>query len=231
MSRFEELIKDLNIKYNPDIARKLKEYYNFLIEYNSHTNLTSITDKESVYLKHFYDSILIARYIDLNNVSNLIDIGTGAGFPGMVIKIFYPDIDVTLLDSNRKKTAFLEQLASKLDIKVNIINERAEDYAKSYINKFDLVVSRAVAFIDIIASLTVPFIKFDGKVVLYKGNFDNEYKILKDHYQSLNIKRCEIINASYEGNERNFVILEKNSTNFKLLNYNEILKQNKKWRK
>lgn len=100
-----ELLK-LGINITDYQLEQLSIYANFLIEYNNHTNLTAITNLNEIYLKHFYDSITIVKAIDLNNITNMIDVGTGAGFPGMVIKILFPNINVTLLDSNNKKTNF-----------------------------------------------------------------------------------------------------------------------------
>jgi len=110
----EEFIKEiekLNISYTQEMLEKLDIYMNYLMEYNSHTNLTAIKTEDEIYAKHFYDSLTICKSYDLTKVNNLIDIGTGAGFPGMVLKIFFPNIDITLLDSNNKKTKFLEEIA------------------------------------------------------------------------------------------------------------------------
>ena len=115
----EEFIKEinnLNISITNDILDKLDAYYNYLYEYNKHTNLTAITNKEDVYLKHFYDSITLVKVIDLNSINNLLDFGTGAGFPGIVLKIFYPHLKVTLIDSNNKKTKFLTEVINKLQL-------------------------------------------------------------------------------------------------------------------
>ena len=110
----------------------LNTYCEYLIDYNKKVNLTAIKDKKDIYLKHFYDSLTIVKVLDLNKVKRLLDIGTGAGFPGVVLKIFFPNLDVTLLDSNNKKITFLSKLALKLGIKVNLVNERAEVYAKKH---------------------------------------------------------------------------------------------------
>jgi len=135
---FIDEIKKLGILVTDDKLEKLDKYLDFLLEYNTHTNLTAIKNKEDIYLKHFYDSLTIIKGVDLNKYNNLLDIGTGAGFPGMVLKIFYPNLDITLLDSNNKKTTFLTKLSEKLNIKVNIIHDRVENYAINNLNKFDI---------------------------------------------------------------------------------------------
>ena len=132
---FDEFYEDLskiNIILSNEQKELLKIYYEFLIEYNAHTNLTSITNAEEVYYKHFYDSILLSQVYDLKKCNYLLDIGTGAGFPGVVLKILYPNIKLTLLDSNNKKTTFLAELNKKLQLdNIEITNERAEDFIKN----------------------------------------------------------------------------------------------------
>lgn len=175
----EEFIKELeklNIKYDNDMLKKLDIYKDFLIEYNNHTNLTAIKTEEEIYLKHFYDSLTICKSCDLNKVNNLIDIGTGAGFPGMVIKIFFPNIGVTLLDSNNKKTKFLQELSNKLNIEVNIINDRVENYSKNHLNSFDIVTSRAVANLRVLSEICLPLVKVGGYFIPLKGNVEEEIK-------------------------------------------------------
>ena len=234
INSFIDSLKELNIELDEEKLKKLEIYYNFLNEYNEHTNLTAITEKEDVYLKHFYDSLTISKVVDLNNIDSLLDIGTGAGFPGIVLKIVYPNIKLTVLDSNNKKTTFIKLLLEKLNINdVTIINDRAENYALKHLNEFDIVTSRAVAFMDIIISLSFPFIKKEGKVILMKGNLDNELSILNNHKKELDINKFSInsFKLPISGDERNIVVLEKNNLSTKVLNYNQILKRNKLWNK
>ena len=136
-----------------------------------------------------------------------------------------------MLDSNNKKTKFISSLVELLNLEnVTVINQRAEDYAINNLNKFDLCVSRAVAFIDIITELSIPFIKLDGKVILMKGNLDNEKSVLKSYQQKLNIKNYEILNFTLpNSDERNFVILEKLNETKKVMNYSQIIKRSKIW--
>lgn len=228
---FISKIKTLNINYSEDILNKLDVYCDFLLEYNEHTNLTAIRNRDDVYLKHFYDSIILAKYIDFNNINNLIDIGTGAGFPGVIIKIFFPSINVVLLDSNNKKTIFLWELIQKLNLdNIEVVNERAEDYAKKHQNEFDICTSRAVAYMDIITSLSLPLIKKDGFVALMKGNIDEEKTVLENHQKDLLIQDFNIIKSeAIDNNDRNIVIIKKMNVDNKLLTYSQILKRHDKW--
>lgn len=156
-------LSKLNIELTEDQLNNLNTYKDYLIEYNSHTNLTTITDPEEIYLKHFYDSLTIAKVIDLKEYNSLIDVGTGAGFPGMVLKIVYPNLNVTLLDSNNKKTKFLSELKDKLNLdNLNIINERSEEFALNHLETFDIVTSRAVANLRVLTELCLPMVKENG---------------------------------------------------------------------
>ena len=138
-------VTKLNINLTDTMLNQLEEYYNILVAENSKYNLTAITDKESVYLKHFYDSLTLSKIITLDNQS-LCDIGTGAGFPSMVLKIVFPNLKVTLVDSTEKKCNFLKLVIEKLNLKdIEVINARAEEYSKTTREQFDIVTSRAVA--------------------------------------------------------------------------------------
>ena len=173
---FNELIsslKELNITLTDYQQEQLITYKDFLIEYNKHTNLTAITNEEDIYLKHFYDSLTITKVIELDN-QKVLDIGTGAGFPGMVLKIVYPDLDITLLDSNNKKITFLKELSIKLNININLINKRAEEYIVDNRENYDLVVSRAVANLNTLVELTIPFVKVNGYFIAMKANAKEE---------------------------------------------------------
>ena len=224
----EEFIKELeklNVEVSNEKLNKLEDYLNFLLEYNTHTNLTAIKNKEEIYLKHFYDSLTICRVYDLSKVNNLIDIGTGAGFPGMIIKIFFPNISVTLLDSNNKKTKFLSELSKKLNIKVEIINDRVEIYSKNNLNKFDIVTSRAVANLRVLSELALPLVK-------EKGYFIALDKEINDALETIDILNSKIIKKEefYLYNNigfRTILVIEKhNKTDIKILrSYDKILKK------
>ena len=179
----EEFIKQLkldNIEINERQLEQLNTYKEFLIEYNKHTNLTAIKDEKDIYLKHFYDSIIISKYYQFNN-EKVLDIGTGAGFPGMVLKIFFPNLKMTLLDSNNKKIKFLQELSKKLQINdINIICERAEDYCKNNRESFDIVTSRAVSNLTTLSELSLPFVREGGYFIPLKGG--NKEELEEAHY-------------------------------------------------
>lgn len=193
IDRFIEELKKINIELTEEQLNKFKKYADFLLEYNKTTNLTAIRDIEGVYLKHFYDSLLVFdnNIVDYSQVNNLIDVGTGAGFPGVVIKIMYPSINVTLLDSNNKKTKFLEELVKILELdNVTIVNDRAENYVKNHRQEFDITIARAVSELRIIAELCLPLTKVDGYFIALKGNYMSEIESAKDTIKKLN---CEIV--------------------------------------
>ncbi len=228
----EEFIKaldELKINYDTAMLDKLEIYKEYLKEYNTHTNLTRIIDDNDIYLKHFYDSLTIVKIINFNNINNLLDIGSGAGLPGMVIKIFFPHLNVTLIDSNNKKTKFLESLAQKLNIEFNIVNARVEDYAKDNLNKFDVVTGRAVANLRILCELAIPLVKKDGLFISMKGNIEKELEEAKKTINYLNCRIENIITFNLYKDEgiRNIICI-KNYANFKkedLRNYDKILKK------
>lgn len=168
-----ELAK-LGINLTKKQINDLEIYAKFLLEYNSHTNLTAITELNDVYLKHFYDSLTIVKNIDLTKIANLLDIGTGAGFPGMVLKIVFPSLKVTLLDSNNKKIAFLKELAKKLNLNVEIVYDRAEIFVQNRREFYDIVTSRAVADLSILSELAIPYLKVGGNFIAMKANYQDE---------------------------------------------------------
>ena len=159
-------LSKLNINITPLQLQQLERYYELLIEYNKVMNLTGITLKEEVYLKHFYDSLTIAKVIDLTQHNTLCDVGTGAGFPGLVIKIIYPNLKVTLLDSLNKRLNFLNIVIKELNLKdIETIHTRVEEYNK----KFDITVARAVAPLNILLEYCIPITKVNGYFIAMKG--------------------------------------------------------------
>lgn len=187
INEFIEELNKIGISLSDKQLDELNIYKEFLKEYNSHTNLTTITEDNDIYLKHFYDSLTLAKYVDLSKVNNMLDIGTGAGFPGMVIKIVFPHIDMYLMDSNNKKLDFLTKLSEKLNLtNVHMLHVRAEEYAKDNRESFDLVTSRAVAALPILTELALPLTKVDGKFVALKANAQDEIRLSKDIINKLN---------------------------------------------
>lgn len=167
--------KKLGIDVTGEQLEKLEIYCNFLLEYNTHTNLTAIKNREEVYLKHFYDSLTLVKSIDLTSIENLLDIGTGAGFPGMVLKIFFPNLQIYLVDSNNKKIKFLNELKDKLNVdKVEVINNRIENITSRFINSIDVVTARAVTNLPVLVELALPLVKVNKYFIAMKGNAQEE---------------------------------------------------------
>ena len=227
--KFIKEVKELDVPIDDKKIFLIDKYLKILVEYNKHTNLTAITNEEDIYLKHFYDSLTIVKVVNLNDYSNLLDVGTGAGFPGMIIKIFYPHLNVTLVDSNGKKTEFLHYISNELDIEVNIINKRIEEFSKDNLNKFDIVTSRAVANLRVLSELCMPLIKKGGLFIPLKGKMDNS---LEDSIDTIEILNGEIVNhiefSLYkENNIRNIIVIKKNkNTDIKQIRtYDKILKK------
>lgn len=175
LSLFLEELKKLNINLTDKQLEQLHKYFELLVEYNKVMNLTGITEEEEVYLKHFYDSITLVRVVDLNNISSLCDIGTGAGFPGMVLKIIFPELEVTLVDSLNKRIEFLKIVINELGLKkIDAIHARAEEYAIKNKEKFDVVTARAVAALNVLLEYSIPLVKVNGYFVAMKGKNESE---------------------------------------------------------
>ena len=178
-------LKKLNIDLTEDTLETLRIYNDFLLEYNKHTNLTAIKEKEEVYLKHFYDSLTLTKIIKLES-QKILDVGTGAGFPGFVLAIVYPNIQVTLLDSNNKKTTFLKLCIEKLNLKnVEVVHSRAEEYARNNREQFDIVTARAVANLTVLSEITIPMVKVNGFFIAMKAQVEEEIKESKEILQNL----------------------------------------------
>lgn len=164
---FENKLKELGIVLNDEQKRQFDSFYELLVEWNKVMNLTGITEYEEVNEKHFVDSLSITKAIDMNCVDNLIDIGTGAGFPGIPLKIAFPHLKVVLLDSLNKRIKFLNTVIEELElIDIETIHGRAEDFAKQgeYREQFDLCVSRAVANLSTLSEYCMPYIHTGGKI-------------------------------------------------------------------
>ncbi len=168
---FEEAKKS-GLLLNDVQLENFKKYMDFLLEYNSHTNLTAITNPDDIMIKHFFDSIVINKFLDIPKNAKVVDIGTGAGFPGVPMKIFREDIELTLIDSLNKRIIFLNLLMEKLGISANIFHARAEElsHKKEHREVYDLAVSRAVAPLNILCELSLPYVKKGGYFVSLKGS-------------------------------------------------------------
>ena len=226
---FIKEVEKLNITVTKENLASLAKYKDLLIEYNKKFNLTAIKSDEEIYLKHFYDSLTLIKAYSLNGNLKLLDIGTGAGFPGIVLKIFYPDLELTLLDSNHKKIAFLEVVIKELNLKnVTCINSRAENLPKTYREYFDIVTSRAVAHLRILLELSIPYLKVGGKLIAMKGLSEEEIKESAKILEKLDSTIVDTIkfNLPIEGSNRSLVIVQKNKKTKEIYprSYDKIMK-------
>ena len=205
-NEFLEELKKINIELTKEQKSQLEKFYQLLIEWNKQINLTRITDKEDVYLKHFYDSLTIAKVIDLSKIDTLCDVGTGAGFPGIVLKIVYPNLKITLVDPLQKRINYLNQITKELNLKdIKAIHRRGEDYKET----FDVVTSRAVANIETLVKYTMHLVNKKGIFIAMKGNIDNELtkpieKKLSRKYKIIKIEKFQL---PKENSERSLVVI------------------------
>lgn len=227
---FIEELKKLNIELNNDQLNQLEKYYELLIKYNEFMNLTGITEHDQVFLKHFYDSLTIAKTIDLNNIQTLCDIGTGAGFPGLVLKICFPDLKITLLDSLNKRVEFLKDVIKELELKdIEVIHARAEEYAINHRNQFDVTTARAVAHLSVLLEYAIPMTKVGKYFIALKANVDEEINEIDNALHKLNtilIKKEEFI-LPYENSKRTIIKFEKRQDNIKFPRKNSEIKKNR----
>ena len=166
---FKEEVEKLGISLTDEKLNQLALFYQLLLSWNEKMNLTAITDKEDVYLKHFYDSITIAFDFDFNN-QTLIDVGAGAGFPSVPLKILYPNLKITIVDSLNKRITFLNHLFKELELdNCQAVAARAEEYAKDHRESVDIVMARAVARLNILDELCLPLVKKNGYFLSLKG--------------------------------------------------------------
>lgn len=199
-----------------DLQRdQFMDYYELLVEWNKVMNLTAITDFDEVMQKHFVDSLALTRAVDLKSVGNLLDIGTGAGFPGIPLKIVFPHLEVVLLDSLNKRIRFLNEVIERLGLTgIRAIHGRAEDYAKKeeYREGFDLCVSRAVANLSTLSEYCIPYTKVKGRFISYKsGEAEEEIRAAKSAVSILSGKCVDTVKFTLPNSdiERSLVVIEK----------------------
>ena len=170
-------LKKLNIMLSSKQQEQLDRYYHLLVEWNQKINLTRIIEEKDVYLKHFYDSLTLVKIIDLNKELKICDIGTGAGFPGLVLKIVFPDLKITLVDSLLKRIKFLNIVINELNLSdIETVHSRAEDYVKFHKEEYDIVTSRAVSRLNNLLEYSIPIIKKNGCFIPMKANCEDEIK-------------------------------------------------------
>lgn len=188
--KFEELLKQQHIELTDKQKKQFEIYESMLVEWNEKMNLTSITDREGIYMKHFYDSLVFS--FDIEVKGTLCDVGSGAGFPSIPLKIMYPELEVTIIETLGKRVTFLNELAKALDIKINAIHARAEECTKLR-ETFDFVTARAVANMPLLCELCIPLVKIGGKFIVMKGMSGKEE--LKESGKALRVLGCKVENV------------------------------------
>lgn len=218
---FVQNLKELNIELDDRQIKAFDDYYHMLVEWNEVMNLTAITDYDEVLLKHYVDSLAIYKVIDhsslwsLNNTIKVLDLGTGAGFPGVPMKIVFDNLHMTLLDSLNKRIKFLNEVIGKLGLtQINAIHGRAEDFAKNpaYRETYDLCVSRAVSNLATLSEYCLPYVKVGGAFISFKsGEIEEELKQSEKAVKLLGGKIVKVEKMTLPGSdiERSFVIIEK----------------------
>ena len=217
---FLEELKKLEIEITLDKINLLDRFYELLVEWNDKINLTTITEHNDVYLKHFYDSLTLYKEVNLKENITLCDVGTGAGFPGIVLKICFPNLKITLIDSLQKRVNYLNEIIKKLELTdINAIHTRMEEFSRINEEKFDIITARAVANTRILLEISVRALKINGNLVLMKANCEEEIKNSKNAIKELG---CELIKV----NEFN---LPKENSKRTLINIKKISKTKEKY--
>lgn len=205
--KFIEELEKINIILTEEQIGKLDKFYKLLIEWNKKINLTRIEDEKEVYLKHFYDSLTIVKVVDLNKINTLCDVGTGAGFPGIVLKIVFPNLKITLIDSLQKRVNYLNTIIKELNLNnIEAVHARGEEYK----GKFDLVTSRAVANIEKLVKYTMHLVSPSGIFVAMKGDIDNELTedIKRKLSKKYKITKIEKFLLPIEESKRSLVVMK-----------------------
>ena len=207
-------ISNFDIALTEKQLEQLETYYRLLVDWNEKINLTAITDPKGVAVKHFVDSLSLLRFLDIKENARVIDIGTGAGFPGVVLKIARPDIQLTLLDSLKKRFLFLEELVSQLGLEAEFAQGRAEEFGQdiSYRESYDLAVSRAVAQLNTLSEYCLPFVRLSGHFVAFKGGeCEAEVQSSKRAILTLGgkITALHSFELPFQGGNRTLVVIEK----------------------
>lgn len=215
LKQFEESLKEKGINLTSQQLDQFEMYYETLVEWNEKMNLTAITDKEEVYLKHFYDSITAGFFFDLSKPIHLCDVGAGAGFPSIPLKIAFPHLEITIVDSLNKRITFLNHLANVLKLeKVHFIHDRAETFGVNpqYRETFDVVSARAVARLSVLSELCLPLVKVGGHFIAMKAaNAKEELEMGKKAIALLGgkVEETFVFTLPIENSERNIIVIKK----------------------
>jgi len=212
---FTAALEEKGITLSPMQLEQFETYFRMLVEWNEKMNLTSITEKEEVYLKHFYDSISAAFFIDFHKVTTICDIGAGAGFPSIPLKICFPHLHVTIVDSLQKRITFLNELAKGLNLQDTIFyHDRAETFGqrKEKRESYDLVTARAVARLSVLSELCLPLVKKEGLFVALKASAADEE--MQAGKKAVTVLGGEVVEKHsfvlpLEESERNIIVIEK----------------------
>ncbi len=214
MERLRELCKDIDVQLDDIALERFEKYMNLVIEWNEKINLTAITDRQEFIVKHFYDSISLLSCADIKKGAKVIDVGTGAGFPGIPLKIVRPDIQLTLLDSLNKRIVFISDVVMPgIGLNAEAVHGRAEDFSKQakYREKYDFAVSRAVANLSALSEYCIPFVKKGGEFISMKGpDVHEELSSAQNAVQVLGGEVSEVKNLTLPDNSgRSIVIIKK----------------------
>lgn len=209
----EDVKKYLNIELNDTQISQFDVYYTYLITYNQTINLTRITEEHEVYYKHFFDSLSLVKSIDFNYIKTICDMGSGAGFPSIPLKIVFPHLEVTIIDALNKRIVFLNQLIEKLNISdVTLIHDRIEHFALAHQESFDFVTARALGHLSLISEMGIPMAKVNGYFMGLKAqNYEEELKESEQAIKKLggNIKHIETFDLPYQYGHRVHINIEK----------------------
>ncbi|MCK5387992.1 MAG: 16S rRNA (guanine(527)-N(7))-methyltransferase RsmG [Candidatus Izimaplasma sp.] len=205
--RFMKMLEALEITITDEKYEKFITFYELLVEWNEKINLTSITNFEDVFLKHFYDSLCLVKGVNLNQQS-LLDVGSGAGFPSIPLKIVFEDLNITIIDSLNKRIKFLKELTKSLNIEVRLIHGRVEEH--KFRNHYDIVTARAVSNMRVLAELCLPFVKVGGLFIALKGpKHKEEFEQSKKAVKILGGKLLKTIEYDIDNQKRALILISK----------------------
>ena len=207
-------VKDYKIELSEEQLDQLQKYFELLVSWNEKINLTAITEPNEVAVKHFADSLSVFNYVDFQKGASVIDVGTGAGFPGLVLKIARPDIKLTLLDSLNKRLKFLDEVLNTLGLEAELVHARAEEGGHNIDLRecYDFAVSRAVARLNVLCEYCLPYVRLSGKFIAFKGGeADEEIKSASKAIQALGGKKTDVYGFELPENSgsRTLVVIEK----------------------